>query len=120
MRISREELVRVNNSFHDAIARGSGNRRLIDLIQHNREFYFNYRIAELYNDEEVHASVKGHEAIMGALWDHDGDRAEEITRRHILEGLPIILSRLRLPDGDESGALGFSVASPWQVRQGAP
>jgi DNA-binding GntR family transcriptional regulator len=111
--ISRAQLVEVNNEFHNAIVRASANQRLIDLIQRNREFYFNYGIAELFTDEEVAASVRGHEAILEALLDRDSTAAEDMTRQHILESVPIILSRLRLPP--ERAARGLA-ASP--VEQG--
>ena len=99
--ISREELIVVNDAFHDAVVAASGNHRLIEMIRRNRDFYFNYRIADIYTDQEIETSVRGHEAIMGALWDRDGHRAEAATRQHILENVPIVLSRLRPPfDGE--------------------
>lgn len=97
--ITRAQLVEINNNFHDGIVRACGNGRLIDLIQRNREFYFNYRIAELFTDDEVAASVRGHAVILECLLERDGPGAEEFTRRHILESVPIILSRLRPPEG---------------------
>ncbi|MGH2825648.1 MAG: GntR family transcriptional regulator [Actinomycetota bacterium] len=101
LRISREELVDINDLFHNAIYAGSGNERLIDLIRRNRDFYFNYRIADLYSQEELHTSVVEHEAIIGALWDRDGRRAEILMRRHILRSVPIVISRLRPPSGSD-------------------
>lgn len=95
--VPREEIVAYNMAFHEAVFRASGNERLIRLIQLNREFYFNYRIATLYTDEELEASIRGHQAILDAVLRRDGDRAEALAREHILESLPIILSRLRLP-----------------------
>jgi DNA-binding GntR family transcriptional regulator len=101
MRLPREELVVVNDSFHNAIVEASGNKRLIELIASNRAFYFNYRIAEIYTSDEIERSIVQHEGIMGALWDRDGDRAEAVTRQHILTSVPIVISRLRPPsEGD--------------------
>lgn len=101
LRISRTELIVVNDAFHNAIVAASGNQRLVEMIGHNRDFYFNYRIADIYTEDEIEASVVQHEAIMGALWDRDGQRAEAITRRHILSSVPILVSRLRPPSGGE-------------------
>ena len=99
LRITREELVDVNDLFHNAIYRSSGNARLIDMIGRNRDFYFNYRIADLYSEQELRTSIVEHEAIIGALWDRDGHRAEVMMRRHILRSVPIVISRLRPPPG---------------------
>jgi DNA-binding GntR family transcriptional regulator len=101
LQITREELVGVNDLFHKSIIEASGNRRLIEMIGQNRDFHFNYRIADLYSEKEIEDSVLQHEAIMGALWDRDGRRVEMLTRQHILTSVPIVLSRLRPPhDGD--------------------
>lgn len=101
LRISRQQLIEINDDFHNAIYEASGNRRLIDKIKRNRDFHFNYRIADLYTDEEIERSVRGHRVIMEALRARDGRRAELATRQHILESVPIILSRLRpLPGGE--------------------
>lgn len=105
LRISRAELIVVNDAFHNAIVAASGNQRLVEIIGHNRDFYFNYRIADIYTDDEIEAFVVQHEAIMGALWDRDGHRAEVITRRHILTSVPILVSRLRPPSEGQVPAL---------------
>jgi DNA-binding GntR family transcriptional regulator len=88
--MSREELVEVNARFHDAILDGCGNRRLLDLIARNREFYFNRRLALNYTGGHVHESLTGHERILDALRRRDGDAAEEQTRQHILDALQVI------------------------------
>ena len=107
LRISREELVDVNDLFHNAIYSASGNARLIGMIRNNRDFYFNYRIADLYSEEELKTSIVEHEAIMGALWDRDGHRVEVMMRQHILRSVPIVISRLRPPSGGELPKLVF-------------
>lgn len=101
LRVTREELVLVNDAFHNQIVAASGNDRLIEMIAHNRDFHFNYRIADIYTDQEIETSLVQHEAIMGALWDRDGYRAEVVTRQHILASVPIVLSRLRPPSDGE-------------------
>lgn len=105
LRISREELVVVNELFHRAIMAASQNHRLIETIGHNRDFHFSYRIADLYSKEEIENSIAQHEAIMEALWDRDGYRAEVLTRQHILCSVPILLSRLRPPSDGERPVL---------------
>lgn len=101
LRIPREELVDVNDLFHTAIYTASGNKRLVEMIAQNRDFHFNYRIADLYSEQELQLSLVEHEAIIGALWDTDGYRAEILMRRHILGSVPIVIPRLRPPsDGD--------------------
>ena len=92
---SREHLVNVNDRFHDAIVSAAKNERLLNMIRKNRTYYFNFRIAELYSDEEAEAALAGHEAIVRALLDRDPDRAEREMRAHIDVALRVILAKIR-------------------------
>ena len=94
VRSPREHIVDVNDGFHDAIIAAAANDRLLELIRHNREFYFNYRIARMYTDGEAAASLQGHTAILDALLARDADAAEEATRSHVLQALSVTLCKL--------------------------
>ena len=91
----REQLVNVNDRFHDAIIGAAHNERLREMIQKNRTYYFNFRIAELYSDQEADAAVAGHEAIVRALLERNCERAECEMRSHIDVALKVILSKIR-------------------------
>lgn len=95
MKSSRERLVEVNDAFHDAIVRAAQNPQLARLVAANRNYYFNFRIASLYTDEEADASLAGHQAIIENLLARDGDRAEREMRRHIDLALAVLLTKLR-------------------------
>lgn len=95
VRSPREHIVDVNDRFHDAIIKAAHNRRLLELIRHNREFYFNYRIANLYTNTEAETSLDEHTAILRALEARDPDAAEAATRNHVAEALKVTLAKLR-------------------------
>jgi len=92
---ARQLLVDKNTAFHRAIVAAAGNERLGRLNGLNSEHFFNYRIAELYTDDEAVASVEGHRAIEVALQKRDGAAAERAARDHILEALGVTLRKLR-------------------------
>ena len=92
---SRQHLVEVNDRFHDAIIAAGQNERLADMIRRNRAYYFNFRIAELYSDEEAETSIAGHQAIVRALLDRDPNRAEREMCAHIDLALTAMLAKLR-------------------------
>ena len=92
---SREHLVNVNDRFHDAIISAAQNERLFYMVRKNRTYYFNFRIAELYSDEETQAALAGHEAIVCCLLDRDPNRAEHEMRAHIDAALKVILAKIR-------------------------
>ena len=91
----RERLVKVNDHFHDAIISAAQNERLSSMIRRNRTYYFNYKIAELYTDEEAETALAGHDSIVRALLDRDADAAEREMRSHIDIALRVILTKIR-------------------------
>jgi DNA-binding GntR family transcriptional regulator len=92
---ARQVLVDRNTLFHRAIFAAAGNERLARLNGQNSEHFFNYRIADLYSDEEAVASVEGHRLIEAALEKRDGAAAEQAARDHIMEALDVTLRKLR-------------------------
>lgn len=95
LKSSRQHLVEINDRFHDAILAAAQNERLADMIRRNRTYYFTFRIAQLYSDEEADASIAGHQAIVRALLQRDANRAEREMRAHIDLALAVILAKLR-------------------------
>jgi len=91
----RERLVHFNDQFHDAIIAAARNQRLANMIRGNRTYYFNYRIAELYTDEEAETALSGHDAIVRALLKRDPDAAEREMRSHIDVAQRVILTKTR-------------------------
>ncbi len=91
----RSKVVDLNNAFHSAIFVACGNQRLERINRSNSQHFFNYRIAELYTNEEQLASIREHARIVKAIRAHDGDAAETAAREHVLNGLRVTLSKLR-------------------------
>lgn len=91
----RSIIVNLNRAFHDAIQAAAGNERLADINTRNSEHFFNYRIAELYSDEEAAAAVEGHAEILSAIRDRDPDRAGAAAREHVMESLRMTVSKMR-------------------------
>jgi DNA-binding GntR family transcriptional regulator len=87
-------LVEYNDAFHEGIVTMAGNERLREFIRVNRDFFFTYRIAKLYSEEEAHASLRGHDEMIEALRDRDGERGERAARAHILEARDAIIAKL--------------------------
>lgn len=92
---SRKGLVEVNDRFHDAIIAAAHNARLAELIRRNREYYFNFNIAQLYTDEEATASLAGHDAIVRALLAREPNRAEREMHNHLELALSVMLAKFR-------------------------
>jgi DNA-binding GntR family transcriptional regulator len=94
-RTARDHLVELNQNFHFAVVDAAGNQRLRRLIRQTCEYYFNYRIARLYSDEEVRNSLEQHDELVRRLLSRDADGAERISRTHVTEALEVILAKIR-------------------------
>jgi DNA-binding GntR family transcriptional regulator len=91
--MTREEMVDVNERFHEAIINACGNELLAELCRRSRLYYFNRRVAQLYTDEQAAKSRAQHERLLAALQARDPELAEHITREHIDAALDVILTR---------------------------
>lgn len=96
---NRDEMVAVNEHFHEAIIDAANNPLLSQLARRSRLYYFNKRVAHLYTDVEATQSRSQHIRLLEALRDRDPDAAEAITREHIATALQAILSRPETPSG---------------------
>lgn len=86
--------VEVNDRFHDLIVSAAGNARLATLIERNRLFHFNYRVASSYTPDDIAQWRCEHRRIAEAVCARDADAAEARTREHIEHALALILQRI--------------------------
>ncbi|CAN5499193.1 GntR family transcriptional regulator [soil metagenome] len=92
---SRGHLIAHNDDFHNAVIAASGNARLAEQIQRNSDFYFVHRIGGFLSDDDVRTSIAGHQELVDALVARDPERAEDVARMRVLEGLAKNLLRIR-------------------------
>ena len=87
--------VNLNIEFHSMVVDCCGNRRLIELASRNAGFYFNFRVASMYTEDEYQQSIDDHYRLLAALKKHDGESAERTMREHISESLKVLLTKGR-------------------------
>jgi DNA-binding GntR family transcriptional regulator len=86
--------VELNERFHDGVIAAAANSRLAQLSVASRQYYFNHRIARLYDLEETRRSIDGHRRILAALARGDGAAAEAHAREHVEYALAIVLTKV--------------------------
>jgi DNA-binding GntR family transcriptional regulator len=77
-----EQLIGLNEKFHDAIHRASGCGYLVSLLDGQRMYDRATRVALLGDPAEQKRALREHGAIADALADRDSDRAEAAMREH--------------------------------------
>ena len=80
-----EQLIMLNEEFHDAIHDASGCEYLRRLQNAQRTYDHAARVTVLSREEVRRASFHEHEAIMKAIVSRDEDGAERLMRKHIMD-----------------------------------
>lgn len=80
-----QELIRLNEKFHDAIHEASGCDYLRRLQNAQRTYDHAARVTVLSREEIRRTSFLEHEAIMKAIVARSEDEAERLMRQHILD-----------------------------------
>lgn len=91
---NRGQLVAHNDDFHEAVIAAAGNQLLAEQIHRNSHYYFIHRIAGFLSDDEVRVSIAGHEELVQALIAREPDRAEQVARARVFDGLEKTLAKL--------------------------
>ena len=85
-RVRYEVITDLNNSFHRAILKATGNRRLVAVSAAVVQRALVARTFHLYSPDELRRSCAGHRELVAALACHDGDWAESTMRAHLFAG----------------------------------
>jgi DNA-binding GntR family transcriptional regulator len=91
--VTGDTQVDANDRFHDLLIETAGNGRIKALIEGNRHFHFNFRIADSYSADEVAGWHREHDQIVRAIAGRDGPLAESLARGHVLGALQLILAK---------------------------
>jgi DNA-binding GntR family transcriptional regulator len=79
-----EQLIILNEKFHDAIHAASGCGYLVSLLDGQRMYDRATRVALLRDIAERKCALHEHRSILRALADRDADRSERAMREHII------------------------------------
>jgi DNA-binding GntR family transcriptional regulator len=88
-----DRYVELNNAFHLQIAAASRSPRLVGMINDYREYFLTPRMLSQYNRAAMLHLQQQHEAIVQALWEHDGDAAERLVREHFQDAMTFMLDQ---------------------------
>ena len=78
-----DQLVELDDRFHDIIYEASNSRMLHHVLVDFHHYVQRLRKGSLSSSERVTSCINEHNAILEALRQHDGDKAEELAHQHI-------------------------------------
>jgi DNA-binding GntR family transcriptional regulator len=89
---SSEEVMKANEEFHELIVQASNNPVMIDTIDRMQSIIYLFRkTVVLYKRPFL---IDEHDEIYQAILEHDGDRAEELMKKHLQADLEFCLHYL--------------------------
>lgn len=78
-----EMLIDYDSGFHVSIARATGNPTLVHMVSALADALASTRVLSLHAPGGVATSIAGHQAIVAAISDRDGDRAQAAMQEHL-------------------------------------
>ena len=82
-----EQLVELDNKFHESIYRASGSKILEHQLTTYHQYLERFRKKSLQKEERVLRSNREHLAILEAIRHKDGDLAEKLAHEHIIHAI---------------------------------
>ena len=79
-------LIQLNTEFHDVLYRGSGNRKLYELITHLRDLFYKYRVFILGIEGMPQICLEDHREMLEVMRSGDARKVERMVREHINRG----------------------------------
>jgi DNA-binding GntR family transcriptional regulator len=90
-----DRLVKLNTEFHDLLYRSCKSKKLIDMINNFRDYFYRYRSTLLRTEEGFRYSVDSHKKMLEAMREKKPRRVERLVRKHLEIGKQIILHEIK-------------------------
>lgn len=81
--MEKEEMIELDNKFHDMIIKGSRNNKLLQIVQGLQEQFQRFRVIYFNEYNEHEDLVKYHTAIVNAISNRDSKEAQDYAQTHV-------------------------------------
>ncbi len=81
--MEKEEMIELDNKFHDMIIKGSRNNKLLQIVQGLQEQFQRFRVIYFNEYNEHEDLVKYHTAIVNAISNRDSKKAQDYAQTHV-------------------------------------
>ncbi|NWF91313.1 MAG: GntR family transcriptional regulator [Syntrophaceae bacterium] len=89
-----EKVVELHTEFHDLLYQSCQSKKLTEMINNFRDYFYRYRSALLKTRYGIHASMEGHRRMVEAMKKRDPRLVERLVRKHLERGKEIILKEI--------------------------
>src|SRR4030042_407041 len=89
-----DKVVQLNTEFHDLLYKSSKSKKLVEMINTFRDYFFRYRSALLHIQDGMSQSNKDHRQMLEAMKKKDPGLAERLVRKHLERGKDLVLREI--------------------------
>lgn len=89
-----EKFVQLNTEFHDLIYKSCKSRKLLEMINNFRDYFYRYRSFLLHTEKGVNYSIDDHRHMLDAMKKKNPRLVERLVRNHLTRGKDIILKEV--------------------------
>ena len=90
-----EKVVQLHTEFHDLLYKSCKSRKLVEMINNFRDYFYRYRSALLHIENGISHSNKDHRQMLEAMKDKNARLVERLVRKHLERGKEIILKEIQ-------------------------
>jgi DNA-binding GntR family transcriptional regulator len=89
-----ERVVQLNTEFHDLVYRSCKSKKLFEMINNFRDYFYRYRSALLRTERGSNYSLEDHRRMLEAMKKKNPRLVERLVRNHLARGKEIILKEI--------------------------
>jgi DNA-binding GntR family transcriptional regulator len=89
-----EKVVLLHTEFHDLLYKSCKSKKLTDMINNFRDYFYRYRSALLHTKEGFTYSLEGHRQMLEAMRNKNARLVERLVRKHLERGKEIVIREI--------------------------
>ena len=88
------KLVQIHTEFHDVLYKSCKSKKLVEMINTFRDYFFRYRSALLHVENGISYSNRDHRQMLEAMKKKNPRLAERLVRNHLERGKELVLREI--------------------------
>jgi len=91
---NEEKMVQLNTEFHDLIYKSCKSKKLFEMINNFRDYFYRYRASLLHTERGTNYSLEDHRRMLQAMKKKNPRLVERLVRNHLTRGKEIVLKEI--------------------------
>ncbi|OGP95623.1 MAG: hypothetical protein A2157_09120 [Deltaproteobacteria bacterium RBG_16_47_11] len=89
-----DKVVQLRTEIHDLLCKSCRSKKLLDVINNFRDYFYWYRSALLRRKNGISYSNKDHRQMLEAMKKKNPELAERLVRKHLTRGKELVLKEI--------------------------